>query len=111
MNQPPILWIRFFGWFGSGAGLGWGWMFGSLFAIRVLMIAAIISQFSVVIYPPLHLNDGTSLVSASIAQNVPNITEFTIEKFKLGHYLRINTPNPQEQPPHAFRLFMAIFSV
>jgi len=23
MNQPPILWIRFFGFLGSGFGLGW----------------------------------------------------------------------------------------
>jgi hypothetical protein len=54
INQPPILWVRFFGWLASGVCLGWlarDWIrFANVGAIRVLMITAIISQFSIVIY-------------------------------------------------------------
>ena len=56
MSRPPILWIRFFGWFASGAGVSWlmrGLTSSAMVgAIRVLMITAIISQFSSVIYYP-----------------------------------------------------------
>jgi len=54
--QSPIIWIRFFGWFSSGVGVGWAvrdLMNSPLSqgAINWLMITAMVSQFSIVIYP------------------------------------------------------------
>src|ERR1039457_500489 len=58
MSHPPILWISFFGWLGSGVGLGWlmrdftnsARMGAASVVIDVAMIAIIVSQCSVVIY-------------------------------------------------------------
>jgi hypothetical protein len=58
LNHPPILWIAFFGWFGSGFGLGWlirdftnsARIGAASVVIDVAMIATIVSQCSIVIY-------------------------------------------------------------
>ncbi len=54
-NQPLILWIRFFGWFGSGAGVGWFLCdFNGEFSvaiIRTVVILAIVSQCLIFIVP------------------------------------------------------------
>ena len=66
MTQPPILWLRFFGWLGSGVGLGWlirdltsSAKVGAIsWAIKLVIISAIISQLSIVIYASLQSRSG-----------------------------------------------------
>jgi len=56
MIQPPILWVRFFGWFGSGVGLGWlmrdlttSATAGAMsWAIKLVIISAIAVPFAVI---------------------------------------------------------------
>jgi hypothetical protein len=66
LTQPPILWIRFLGWLGSGVGLGWlirDWTndarVGAIsWAIKLVVISAIVSQVPVVIYVLLQCRSG-----------------------------------------------------
>src|SRR5687768_2384680 len=55
LTQPPILWLRFGGWFVSGFSLGWLMRDPTIVApigpIRVAIIIAIASQLSIVMYP------------------------------------------------------------
>jgi hypothetical protein len=66
MTQPPILWLQVFGWVSSGVGLGWlirditsDARVGAMsWAIKLLLISAIVTQLSFVIYALLQFRSG-----------------------------------------------------